>query len=56
MGVGVGGKYSTGTGAPEPEPAVYILLVLLKFQNVALKPVVYEMGGNFRLQNGLNLA
>ena len=28
--------------------------VLLKFLNFALKPEVYKMGGNFRLQNGLN--
>ena len=30
-------------------------IVLLKFQNSALKPEVFEMGGNFWLQNGLNL-
>ena len=29
--------------------------VLLKFQNFALKPEVCQMGGHFRLQNGLNL-
>ena len=29
--------------------------VLLKFQNFALKPEVFEMGETFRLQNGLNL-
>ena len=29
--------------------------VLLKFQNFAFKPEVCKIGGNFRLQNGLNL-
>ena len=29
--------------------------ILLKFQSFALKPEVCEMGGNFRLRNGLNL-
>ena len=32
-----------------------IITVLLTFQNFALKPEVCNMGGNFRLQNGLNL-
>ena len=30
-------------------------IVLLKFQTLTLKPEVFEIGGNFRLQNGLNL-
>ena len=29
--------------------------VLLKFQNFALKREVFEIDGNFRLHNGLNL-
>ena len=32
-----------------------ITTVLLKFQNCAFKPGMCKMGGNFRLQNGLNL-
>ena len=32
-----------------------ITTVLLKFKNFAIKPEVCKMGGNFQLQNGLNL-